>query len=184
MELAFCARTHNLLCGSPGPCRWRGSDHFRLHRAPRCSLLELGRRDFQDTLPVFQLEVRARQIETIGDAYWCSHGLSTQATPADARRMLRFAAALCKGWASGSMWASCWVLEQAGTAEGSLVSDTFRHLLTEREADSFRSKPARSRKSLHISGSSSSAESRLPLESWNVISWQAASHQMSHAVAP
>jgi class 3 adenylate cyclase len=41
-------------------------------------------------------EFELTKIETIGDAYWCSHGLTRRATPADARRMLRFAAALRK----------------------------------------------------------------------------------------
>ena len=34
------------------------------------------------------------KIETIGDAYWCAHGLEAPATPADARKMVLFASAM------------------------------------------------------------------------------------------
>jgi class 3 adenylate cyclase len=34
------------------------------------------------------------KIETIGDAYWCSHGLEASAAPSDARKMMRFANAM------------------------------------------------------------------------------------------
>ena len=39
-------------------------------------------------------EFQLTKIETIGDAYWCSHGLESPATPADACKMLRFATAM------------------------------------------------------------------------------------------
>jgi class 3 adenylate cyclase len=39
-------------------------------------------------------EHQLTKIETIGDAYWCSHGLEARATPGDARKMLRFATAM------------------------------------------------------------------------------------------
>jgi class 3 adenylate cyclase len=39
-------------------------------------------------------EFQMTKIETIGDAYWCSHGLEASATPSDARRMMRFANAM------------------------------------------------------------------------------------------
>ena len=39
-------------------------------------------------------EYQLTKIETIGDAYVCSHGLEARATPGDARRMLRFANAM------------------------------------------------------------------------------------------
>jgi class 3 adenylate cyclase len=175
------------------------------------------------------------KIETIGDAYWCSHGLSTRATPSDARKMLLFAAALRKiarsikiagdslqvriGIHVGPMLGGIvgnrfpryhlfgphakvgQVLEQAGNAEASLVSDTFRHLLMQREIISDDSPPAAvsaqgrkylqkvgsvsstetasvGRRSLPRGGSSSSSECGLPSESWNVMAWSASSEQV------
>ena len=159
------------------------------------------------------------KIETIGDAYWCSHGLSTRATPADARRMLRFAAALREvaggitiageslqvriGIHVGPMLGGIvgnrfpryhlfgphakvgQVLEQAGSADASLVSDTFRRLMLQRETGSSQSQPAMGRQSFRGTGSSSSSDSsrhsRLDSESWNVMAWQADSQQMSYS---
>jgi len=175
------------------------------------------------------------KIETIGDAYWCSHGLSTRATPADARKMLLFAAALRKvagtikiageglqvriGIHVGPMLGGIvgnrfpryhlfgphakvgQLLEQAGNAEATLVSDTFRQLLMQRETSRDPSPAAAvsaaGRKYLQRGGSSSGSESGgrqslprtaspsssefiLPSESWNVIAWQASSEDMSH----
>ena len=175
------------------------------------------------------------KIETIGDAYWCSHGLSTRAEPADARKMLLFAAALRKiagaikiageglqvriGIHVGPMLGGIvgnrfpryhlfgphakvgQLLEQAGNAEATLVSDTFRQLLMQRETSSVPSPaaavPAVGRKYLQRGGSSSGSESggrrSLPMtdspsssefilqsESWNFIAWQASSEELSH----
>jgi class 3 adenylate cyclase len=47
-----------------------------------------------NTLDDLCREFQLTKIETIGDAYWCSHGLDASATPSDARRMLRFANAM------------------------------------------------------------------------------------------
>jgi class 3 adenylate cyclase len=180
-------------------------------------------------------EFELTKIETIGDAYWCSHGLSTRATPADARKMLLFAAALRKvagtitiageglqvriGIHVGPMLGGIvgnrfpryhlfgphakvgQLLEQAGNAEATLVSDTFRQLLMQRVTISVPSTEAAvsavGRKYLQRGGSSSgsgsesggrqslprtispsSSEFILPSESWNVIAWQASSEEM------
>ena len=175
------------------------------------------------------------KIETIGDAYWCSHGLSTRATQADARRMLSFASALRKiaggikiageslqvriGMHVGPMLGGIvgnrfpryhlfgphakvgQLLEQAGNAEATLVSDSFRRLLIQRERETSSAHsasedvPAVARKYLQKLGSSvgsglggmkilptndssSGSRSSMPTDSWNVLKWQAELDEM------
>jgi class 3 adenylate cyclase len=169
-------------------------------------------------------EFELTKIETIGDAYWCSHGLTRRATPADARRMLRFAAALRKAAGSitiggdrlqvrigihvGPMLGGIvgnrfpryhlfgphakvgQVLEQAGLAEASVVSNTFRRLLMQtREEDASKLCKGRSMLQRNGSGSLSPAGSRefgaseLLSDSWNVMSWRSVVQQSKIALS-